>query len=65
MAWLFELCTARVGFAMMFTAYSGLLPLLKAEWNMSAGEAGLVQSAWHLGYLTSLFVVGFLSDHFG
>jgi len=63
--WLFELCAARVGFAMMFTAYSGLLPLLKAEWNMSAGEAGLVQSAWHLGYLTSLFAVGFLSDHFG
>ena len=50
---------------MMFTAYSGLLPLLRAEWNMSAGEAGLVQSAWHVGYLTSLFVVGFLSDHFG
>ncbi len=50
---------------MMFTAYSGLLPLLRAEWNMSAGEAGLVQSAWHMGYLTSLFVVGFLSDHFG
>ncbi len=64
-AWLYELCAARVGFAMMFTAYSGVLPLLKAEWNMSAGEAGLVQSAWLVGYLISLFVVGFLSDRFG
>lgn len=64
-AWLYELCVARVGFAMMFTAYSGVLPLLKADWNMSAGEAGLVQSAWHVGYLISLFVVGFLSDRFG
>jgi len=50
---------------MMFTAYSGVLPLLKTEWNMSAGEAGLVQSAWHVGYLISLFVAGFLSDRFG
>jgi MFS family permease len=64
-AWLFELCVARVGFAMMFTAYYGVLPLLRADWNMSAGEAGLVQSAWHVGYLVSLFAVGFLSDRFG
>jgi MFS family permease len=64
-AWLFELCVARVGFAMMFTAYSGVLPLLRADWGMSAGEAGLVQSAWHVGYLISLFAVGFLSDRFG
>ncbi len=64
-AWLYELCIARVGFAMMFTAYSGVLPLLRADWNMSAGAAGLIQSAWHLGYLISLFAVGFLSDRFG
>jgi len=63
--WLFELCLARVGFAMMFTAYSGVLPLLRTDWSMSAGEAGLVQSAWHVGYLVSLFTVGFLSDRFG
>jgi len=64
-AWLYELCVARIGFAMMFTAYSGVLPLLRADWNLSAGEAGLIQSAWHLGYLVSLFVAGFLSDRFG
>ncbi|HSE00339.1 MAG TPA: MFS transporter [Burkholderiales bacterium] len=64
-AWLYELCLARVGFAMMFTAYSGVLPLLRADWNMSAGEAGLIQSAWHVGYLVSLFAAGFLSDRFG
>jgi MFS family permease len=42
-----------------------VLPLLRADWNMSAGEAGLVQSAWHVGYLVSLFAAGFLSDRFG
>src|SRR5205807_1589294 len=28
-------------------------------------EAGLIQSAFHLGYLSSLFLVGFIADHFG
>jgi MFS family permease len=64
-AWLCELCLARVGFAMMFTAYSGVLPLVRKDWGISAGEAGLIQSAWHVGYLISLFAVGFLSDRFG
>lgn len=32
---------------------------------MSAGKAGLIQSSWHLGYLASLFTVGFLADRYG
>ncbi len=32
---------------------------------MSAAQAGMVQSAWHLGFLVSLFIVGFLGDRFG
>jgi MFS family permease len=46
-------------------AYSAVLPLTQAEWGLSAKEAGLIQSAFHLGYLTSLFIVGFIADHFG
>lgn len=63
--WLGWLCIARIGFAMLFTAYSASLPLLKSDWQMSAGEAGLVQSAYHLGFLISLFTVGFLTDRYG
>jgi MFS family permease len=63
--WLFWLCLSRMGFAFNFTAYSAALPLLKADWNMSASEAGLVQSAWHAGYLISLFAVGFIADRHG
>jgi MFS family permease len=65
MSWLLQFCAARAAFATMFTAYSAALPLLKQEWGMSAGEAGLVQSAYHVGFLVSLFVIGFLSDRFG
>jgi MFS family permease len=64
-SWLLGLCLARLGFATMFTAYSAALPLLRVDWTMSAGEAGLVQSAYHAGFLVSLFAVGFLSDHYG
>ena len=54
-----------MGFAFVFTSYSAALPLLKTDWNMSASEAGLVQSAWHAGYLISLFAVGFIADRHG
>ena len=64
-AWLTELCLSRVGYVSIFTSYSAALPLLKTDWNMSASQAGLVQSAWHVGYLISLFAVGFITDHYG
>jgi len=39
-----------------------VLPLTQAAWTLSAREAGLIQSAFHLGYLTSLFMVGFINS---
>ena len=39
--------------------------MTQAAWSLSAREAGLIQSGFHLGYLTSLFIVGFIADHFG
>ncbi len=64
-AWLLWLCASRTSFALMFTAYAAAIPLLKPDWGMSAGEAGLIQSAWHGGYLFSLVAVGFLADRYG
>jgi MFS family permease len=63
--WLALFCSARVAFSFIFTSYAAALPLLRSDWSMSAAQAGLVQSAWHLGYLVSLFTVGFLGDRFG
>src|SRR5689334_19865931 len=63
--WLAALCTSRVLAATWFVAYSAVLPLTQAEWGLSAKEAGLIQSAFHLGYLASLFIVGFIADHYG
>lgn len=63
--WLGLFCLARVAFSLIFTCYSAALPLLKIDWQMSATQAGMIQSAWHLGYLISLFAVGFLGDRYG
>jgi MFS family permease len=42
-----------------------VLPLVREDWALSARDAGMIQGAFHLGYLASLFIVGFLADHFG
>jgi len=64
-AWLAALCSSRVLAASWFVAYSAVLPLTQAAWGLSAREAGMVQAGFHLGYLASLFIVGFIADHFG
>jgi len=63
--WIASLCLARVGFALTFVAYSASLGLLKQDWGLSSAQAGLIQSAWHVGYLVSLFAIGFLADRYG
>jgi MFS family permease len=63
--WLLLLCLSRMGFSLIFTVYSGILPLVRGAWGMSATQAGLIQSAWHAGFLVSLFAAGMISDRKG
>ncbi len=63
--WLALLCASRVLSAAWFVAYSAVLPLVREDWGLSARDAGTIQGAFHLGYLASLFIVGFIADHFG
>ena len=63
--WLAGICLARICFSLIFVAYAAILTLLQDEWGMSAGQAGLVQSGWHLGYVVSLFAAGLFADRFG
>lgn len=63
--WLALFCLARIAFSFIFMIYSAALPLLRTDWSMTATQAGMIQSSWHLGYLVSLFAVGFLGDRFG
>ena len=63
--WLAALCSSRLLSATWFVAYSAVLPLLREDWGLSARDAGMIQGGFHLGYLTSLFIVGFIADHYG
>jgi MFS family permease len=63
--WLALLCASRVLSAAWFVAYSAVLPLVREDWGLSARDAGAIQGAFHLGYLASLFLVGFVADYFG
>lgn len=63
--WLPLLCATRTLQATIATAWAGVMPLVITQWHLPASRAGMVQSAWHLGYLISLFAVGFASDRLG
>lgn len=63
--WLALLCASRLLQAMIVTAYSGVLPFMRVDWQLSAAQAGAIQSAWHVGYMSSLFAVGLLADRYG
>jgi MFS family permease len=63
--WLAWLCASRMCFGFIFMAYTGAMPVLMKQWDMSAGEAGLIHTGWHYGYLVSLFTAGFLTDRVG
>jgi len=59
------MCASRACFSLIFTAYAAVIPLVQLVRGMSTGETGLVQSAWHVGYLISLFGAGLLVDRIG
>ncbi len=63
--WLAGICAARLGSSVPYLAYSGVLPLLQAEWGMSGTAAGSIASAFQLGYAASLVVLSALADRLG
>ena len=64
-AWLTGLCLSRFLFALVFTSYAAVLPVLQREWEMSAAVAGAVASAFQIGYAFSLVGFNLLSDRIG
>ncbi len=63
--WLFVLCAAEVGTMLTFSGYPAVLPVLRQEWGMSAGQAGAVFAAQQLGYTAAVVVLSSLTDVWG
>lgn len=63
--WLCLLCAARVTFTFVSLNYATALPVLRGAWEMSAAQAGLVQSAFQLGFAFSLVGTSAAADRVG
>lgn len=63
--WLSALCFSRFGFNLIYMTYAAALPTLTREWDMTATEAGFVQTCFFAGFAVSLFFTSWFSDHIG
>jgi len=60
--WLAALCAAELGTMLVFSNFAAVLPLLQTEWGLSNTEAGLIFTAYQLGYILAVAVLSTLTD---
>jgi MFS family permease len=63
--WLLAVCAGRILLYANFMVYAACLPVVQAEWGLSAAEAGSVASGFMIGYALSLVGFAWLADRFG
>jgi MFS family permease len=56
---------ARVFLFATFMTVAATIPLIIAEWRLSAAAAGAIVSSFTIGYAASLFVFAWFADHWG
>jgi MFS family permease len=59
------ICMARVFLFATFMTVAATIPLIMAEWSLSAAAAGAIVSSFTIGYAASLFVFAWFADHWG
>ena len=64
-AWLATLCAARVTSTLVSLSYATAIPVLRGAWEMTAARAGLIQTAYQLGYTLSLVGTSAAADRVG
>ncbi|MBI4591685.1 MAG: MFS transporter [Candidatus Rokubacteria bacterium] len=60
--WLTILCLAELGTMLVFSNFAAVLPLLQTEWLLSNTEAGLIFSAYQVGYILAVAILSTLTD---
>jgi MFS family permease len=63
--WLLAVCLARTCLTSVFMTYAATLPVLRAEWGMSATAAGSISTGFQLGYAVSLVFFSWIADRLG
>lgn len=61
--WLYMLCAAEIGTMMVMLNYSAVLPLVKEEWALTNAQAGLIFSAYQVGYILLVVILSTLTDY--
>lgn len=59
------ICLARVFLFATFMTVAATLPLIMADWGISATAAGAIISSFTIGYALSLFLFAWAADYFG
>lgn len=62
-AWLLAICLAELGTMLVFSSFSALLPILKAEWGLTNTEAGLILAFYQVGYIGLVAILATLTDY--
>jgi len=62
--WLLRFCIAYGFIMLVFLNYAAVLPLVQREWGLSNSAAGLIFSAYQVGYIFSATVLTYLTDRF-
>ena len=60
--WLSALCLAELATMLVFSNFAAVLPLLQHEWQLSNTEAGLIFTAYQVGYILAVAILSTLTD---
>lgn len=61
--WLAAVCASELGTLLVFSNFSALLPLLKAEWHLSDTQAGAITGFYQVGYIGAVAILATLTDY--
>ncbi len=62
LGWLAALCVAELGTMLVWSNFAAVLPLLQKEWHLSNTEAGLIFTAYQVGYILAVAVLSTATD---
>ncbi len=61
-AWLLRFCIAYGFIMLVFLNYAAVLPLVQREWGLTNSAAGMIFSAYQVGYIFSATLLSYLTD---
>ncbi len=61
--WLYLFCLAEIGTMMVLLNYAAVLPIIMEEWALTNTEAGMIYSAYQVGYICLVVLLSTLTDY--